>query len=206
MNAMSHLAKDKPKLRRTPHEEVGPMYPVQKPADRGYDLTLNPKNGLSASGQILYLSGRVLNTDSEPIAAARVELWQTNQHGRYRHPADPNPAPLDENFDGFGSTLTGADGGWKFKTIKPAAYPASAPGWWRPAHIHFDVTSDYSRLFTQMYFPGDPLLDKDLLFNRHRSIGDGDHVIAKPAPLPAGAEPNAIALTFDLVLNARLDK
>jgi protocatechuate 3,4-dioxygenase beta subunit len=84
MNAMSHLAKNKPTLRRTPHEEVGPMYPVQKPADRGYDLTLNPKNGKRASGQILYLSGRVLNTHGEPIAGARVELWQTNEQGGIR--------------------------------------------------------------------------------------------------------------------------
>src|SRR5262245_49220327 len=116
----------KPKLRRTPHEEVGPMYPMKKPVDRGYDLALNPRNGRRAAGQILYLSGRVLDTNGNPIAGARIELWQTNMHSRYKHPADPNPAPLDDDFDGFGSAIADAEGRWKFKTIKPAAYPASA--------------------------------------------------------------------------------
>jgi protocatechuate 3,4-dioxygenase, beta subunit len=202
---MSHLAENKPKLRRTPHEEVGPMYPVKKPVDRGYDLTVNPQNGERAAGQIVYLSGRVLDTRGNPIAGARIELWQTNMHGRYKHPADPNPAQLDDNFDGFGTAITGPDGRWQFKTIKPAAYPASAPGWWRPPHIHFDVGTDYARLCTQMYFPGEALNDVDLLIARHRKLGDGEHIVAKPAALPPGAEPDAIALTFDLVLNARLD-
>ena len=201
---MSHKATSKPKLRRTPHEEVGPMYPVKKPIDRGYDLTVNPANGQRAAGQILYLSGRVIDTNGKPIAGAMVELWQTNEHGRYKHPADPNPAQLDENFDGWGFAITDAEGGWKFKTIKPAAYPASAPGWWRPPHIHFDVTTDYCRMCTQMYFPGEPLNDKDLLISRHRALGDGELIVAKPASLPPGAEPDAIALTFEVVVNARL--
>jgi len=201
---MSHQAMVKPKLRRTPHEEVGPMYPVIKPADRGYDLTVNPKNGERAKGQIVYLSGRVIDTNGAPIAGAKVELWQTNMHGRYDHPADPNPAPLDENFEGFGSTVTDAEGRYAFKTVKPAAYPASAPGWWRPPHIHLDVQSDYARLCTQMYFPGEKLNDEDFLIARHRKIGDGELIVAKPASPPGGAEPGAIALTFDLILNARL--
>lgn len=201
---MSHQAVTKPKLRRTPHEEVGPMYPVVKPADRGFDLTVNPANGEKAKGEVVYLSGRVLDTTGAVIAGAHVELWQTNMHGRYDHPADPNPAPLDENFEGFGTAVTGADGRYAFKTVKPAAYPASAPGWWRPPHIHFDVRTDYARLCTQMYFPGEPLNDEDLLIARHRKLGDGELIVAKPAALPNGAEPGAIALTFDLILNARL--
>ncbi|HYS47152.1 MAG TPA: protocatechuate 3,4-dioxygenase [Xanthobacteraceae bacterium] len=200
---MSHQAIVKPKLRRTPHEEVGPMYPVVKPVDRGYDLTINPKRGERANGQVIYLSGRVIDTNGDPIAGARVELWQTNMNGRYDHPADPNPAPLDENFEGFGTAITGADGRYAFKTVRPA-YPASAPGWWRPPHIHFDVLTGYSRLCTQMYFPGEPLNDEDLLIARHRKLGDGELIVAKPAPPPPGAEPGAIALTFDLILNARL--
>jgi protocatechuate 3,4-dioxygenase beta subunit len=201
---MSHQAVAKPKLRRTPHEEVGPMYPVVKPTDRGYDLTVNPANGRKADGQIVYLSGRVIDTNGHPIAGAHVELWQTNMHGRYDHPADPNPAPLDENFVGVGTAVTDADGRYAFKTIKPAAYPASAPGWWRPPHIHFDVQTAYSRLCTQMYFPGEPLNDEDLLIARHRKLGDGELIVAKPAEPPNGAEPGAAALTFDLILNARL--
>ena len=180
------------------------MYPVEMPTDRGYDLTINPATGERAKGQILYLSGQILDTSGAPIAGARVLIWQTNEHGRYDHAADSNPAPLDPNFEGVGSDVTDAKGRYEFKTVKPAAYPASAPGWWRPPHIHFDVTTAYARLCTQMYFPGDPLNDKDLLIARHRSIGDGELIVARPAPLPADAEPGAIALTFDLVLNARV--
>ena len=154
---MSHQAVAKPKLRRTPHEEVGPMYPVVKPADRGFDLTVNPANGEKAKGEVVYLSGRVLDTTGAPIAGAHVELWQTNMHGRYDHPADPNPAPLDENFEGFGTAVTGGDGRYAFKTVKPAASPASAPGWWRPPHIHYWVRkANYRDLVTQLYFRGDP--------------------------------------------------
>ncbi|MEA2977933.1 MAG: protocatechuate 3,4-dioxygenase, beta subunit [Alphaproteobacteria bacterium] len=201
---MSHQATTQPKLRRTPHEEVGPNYPIEKPPDRGYDLTINPRTGERAEGQILYLSGRVINTHGVPIPGAQIEIWQANKHGRYAHPADPNPAPLDLNFESFGATVSDPEGRWKFKTIKPAAYPASSPGWWRPPHIHFDVRTDYNRLCTQMYFPGEPLNDVDFLIARHRKLGDGEYIVAKPAPLPEGAEPDAIALTFDLVLNARL--
>ena len=75
---MSHKAAEKPKLRRTPHEEVGPMYPVIKPVDRGYDLTVNPKTGERAAGQILYLSGRVLDTDGNAIVGARVAYVLTH--------------------------------------------------------------------------------------------------------------------------------
>src|ERR1700738_4561221 len=98
---MSHQATVKPKLRRTPHEEVGPNYPVIKPPDRGYDLTVNPLNGQRAKGQIVYLAARVIDTNGRPIAGAKVGLWQPNMHGLCDHPADPNPAPLDENFEGF---------------------------------------------------------------------------------------------------------
>ncbi len=99
--------------------------------------------------------GRVLNAGGEPVSGARIEIWQANAHGRYAHPADDNPAPLDPNFQGYAKLLTDADGRYRFKTIKPSAYPAGA--FMRPAHIHFDVTGKLDRLVTQMYFPDDPL-------------------------------------------------
>ena len=142
---------------------------------------------------------RVIDTTRAPIAGAHVELWQTNMHGRYDHPADPNPAPLDENFEGFGSAVTDAEGRYAFKTIKPAAYPASAPGWWRPPHIHFDVETDYSRLCTQMYFPGETLNDKDLLLQNIRANRDG--VIAKVLPPTSDVESDSLIVMWDIVLD-----
>lgn len=86
-----------------------------------------------------------------------MELWQANAHGRYNHPSDPNPAPLDPNFEGFAVQYTDAEGRYRFRTIKPGAYPTGIENWWRPAHIHFDVTGRTDKLVTRMYFDGDPL-------------------------------------------------
>src|SRR5262249_57882307 len=114
---------------------------------------------------------------------------------------DPTRATLAENVEGFASAVTGGEGLYAFKPVNPAASPASAPGWWRPPHIHFDVLSDYSRLCTQMYFPGEKLNDEDFLIARHRKLGDGELIVAKPGPLPAGARPDALSPTLSFIPN-----
>ena len=126
------------KLPRTPPQILGPFYPfMHTPTDSG-DLT----GGGKAKGPILYLSGRVLADNGQPVAGAKVEIWQANAAGRYAHPNDDNlTAPLDEQFNGFAVTTTDGQGRYAFKTVRPAAYPA-APGRWRPAHIHFSVTGE----------------------------------------------------------------
>ena len=56
-------------------------------------------------------------------------------------------------------------------TIKPGAYPwRNHPNAWRPQHIHFSIfgRAFTDRLVTQMYFPGDPLLDHDPIFQSVR--------------------------------------
>ena len=123
-------------LPRTPPQILGPFYPfMHTPIETG-DLT----GGGKAEGKTLYLSGRVLADNGRPVAGARVEIWQANAHGRYAHPNDENPAPLDEHFQGFAVTVTDAEGRYAFKTVRPTAYPA-APGPRRPAHIQLCVTS-----------------------------------------------------------------
>src|SRR5712691_2143412 len=123
--------------------------------------------------------GRVVNVQGQPLKGARVELWQANTHGRYTHPSDTNPAPLDPNFEGFAVQDTDAEGRYRFKTIKPGAYPATA-NWMRPPHLHFDMTGKINRVITQMYFPGEPLNDKDILPQNIRANKDG--LIAKVLP------------------------
>ena len=110
-------------LLRTPDQILGPFYPVRRTPIETGDLTQSGR----AAGTVLYLSGRVLTCAGKPVTGARVEIWQANAHGRYDHPHDTNPAPLDPNFSGFAVTATGADGCYAFKTIRPVAYPA-APG------------------------------------------------------------------------------
>lgn len=151
----------------TPSEVAGPFYPVVMQKDRDFDLTqVEGRDGV-ALGTPVWIAGRVIDTEGRPIADATVDLWQANAAGRYRHPHDPNDAPLDPNFQGWAVVPSGDDGGFRFKTVLPGAYPAAAD-WDRPPHLHFKVTRrGYVELTTQMYFPGEPLNDIDRLLLRH---------------------------------------
>ena len=145
-------------MRRTPEQIIGPFYPVSLTPNRTGNLAA-AANGGRAKGQLLVVSGRVVNVDGEPIRGARIEIWQANAAGRYAHPTDTNTAPLDPNFEGFGQLVTDAEGRYRFTTIKPAPYPAGREI--RPAHIHFDVVGRQDRLITQMYFECDEHNAKD---------------------------------------------
>lgn len=187
-------------LRMTPEQIMGPFYPVIKPLDRDADLTVVRGKRGKAQGQVIQLMGRVVNRKGEPLRGARLELWQANTHGRYMHPADVNPAPLDPNFQGFAVQMTDAEGRYRFKTVKPGAYPINAmnPKEKRPPHIHFDITGTKGRLVTQMYFPDDPLNEQDPLF---RELGDSKAAaIGKVLPPTREFEPDSLIVMWDVVL------
>lgn len=115
-------------------------------------------------GERIVVSGRILDQDARPLRNTMLEIWQANAAGRYIHERDQHPAPLDPNFTGAGRVVTDDDGRYRFVTIKPGAYPwANHYNAWRPAHIHYSLFGPgfATRLITQMYFPGDPLLDID---------------------------------------------
>jgi len=127
-----------------------------------------------------------------------VEIWQANTHGRYTHPSDHNPAPLDPNFEGFAVVTTDARGRYRIKTIKPGAYPAGPDARMRPSHIHFDVTVKSNRLVTQLYFAGEPLNDKDPFL---QGTGAGkERLIVRLGPPTQGLEPDSFAAVWDIVL------
>ena len=155
-----------PKLNPTPPEIEGPFYPVTPQKDKDFDLTQVDGRSGTAKGDVVWIEGQIVDTAGAPIEDASVDLWQANAAGRYRHPHDPNTAPLDPNFQGWAIVPSGKQGKFKFKTIVPGSYPASR-GWTRPPHIHFKVTKKgYVELITQMYFPGHELNEKDLLLQR----------------------------------------
>lgn len=147
----------------TPHQTEGPFFPIHEQPDTDADMTLIEGRTEHALGDVIEVSGQVLDEAGQPVADALIDVWQANSHGRYAHEADPNPAPLDENFQGWAKLKTGPDGRYSVKTIKPGAYPVE-DGWSRPPHIHFKVARrGYHELTTQMYFAGDPLNDVDRL-------------------------------------------
>ena len=186
------------KLKPTGQETLGPFYPVRAPTSHDTDLTHYPghKTG-RALGQVIQITGRVLDAAGRPLPNAALTVWQANAAGRYTNPVDSNPAPLDPNFLGVVSFNVGADGSYRLRTVKPGPYPEPS-GTMRTRHIHFDVVNLDYRLVTQMYFPGEALNGKDLLLStlaaRHR---DPAASICKPATT---SEPNVLAFTFDLVM------
>ncbi|WP_299861254.1 protocatechuate 3,4-dioxygenase subunit beta [uncultured Hoeflea sp.] len=167
------------------------------------DLTLNfAQSGMSAIGERIIVAGRVLDERGLPVPGVLIEFWQANAGGRYRHKKDSYLAPLDPNFGGCGRTISGEDGSYDFRTIRPGPYPwPNGPNDWRPAHIHFSVFGHgfAQRLITQMYFEGDPLIDRCPIV---RTINDPRAIAQLTARLDMNAaEPmDALAYRFDIVL------
>lgn len=151
---------------QTPRQGEGPFFPVTI-GETDWDLTRLQGRSARAEGKIIEVRGTITDESCRPLAGAAIELWQANHHGRYDHPGDSgNPRPLDENFQGYATLTAGAAGEFRFRTIKPGAYPASG-SWWRPPHIHFKAAAAEAHpLTTQMYFAGEELNDQDFLVGR----------------------------------------
>ena len=170
---------------QTLSETTGPGLVFSELAEADADLTTNAGTGSAAIGERIIVAGRVTDGAGRPIPGTLVEVWQANASGRYVHWRETEfPAPLDPNFIGVGQCLTDQDGSYRFITVKPGPYPwGNHPNAWRPAHIHFSLLGPAwgSRLITQLYFAGDPLLTLDPIFNavpehsRHRLIANYDH-------------------------------
>jgi protocatechuate 3,4-dioxygenase beta subunit len=158
-------------------------------------------------GQRIVVEGRVTDAGGQPIPGALVEVWQANAAGRYAHQVDQHRAPLDPNFTGAGACLTDAEGRYRFVTIKPGAYPwANHVNAWRPAHIHFSVLGRAftERIMTQMYFPGDPLMEHDPIFNSIAEAAARQNLIAK-LDLSCTVADWALGYRFDLAFSSHED-
>jgi protocatechuate 3,4-dioxygenase beta subunit len=130
------------------------------------------------------LFGNVQDEFGRPIRHTLIEVWQANAAGRYVDSLDPWGLPLDPNFTGGGRCLTDDAGNYRIQTIRPAAYPGlymSGQKGWRAAHVHFSFFGPgvESRLVTQMYFEGDPLLRQDEIFLGIEDERGRDRLIAK---------------------------
>lgn len=144
----------------TPPQVKGPFYPLTLPLDRDNDLTSVSGQTGAAKGEITDIVGRVLDERGRLVSKVKVEIWQCNAFGRYHHVGDRQNKPVDPNFQGYGQFVTDAEGAYRFRTIKPVAYPGRAP------HIHFTLTGeDFAPLTTQMYVADAPENERDQLLN-----------------------------------------
>ena len=174
-------SRELPLYSHTPTETEGPFYPVIAQKDKDFDLTKVKGSKEQALGEYIDIYGAVIDTEGNPVEDATVDLWQANAAGRYLHPHDSNPAPIDENFQGWAIVLSGRDGGFQLRTVIPGIYPVGSD-WSRPPHIHFKVSKrGYVELTTQMYFPEHPLNQVDKLLQR-KSKEEQKLMIAEKSP------------------------
>ncbi|HUP30778.1 MAG TPA: protocatechuate 3,4-dioxygenase subunit beta [Usitatibacter sp.] len=181
-------------------DRPGPLVPAGFVRDGDNDLTTRGR--AAPLGEKMVVSGRLLDEAGRPLRRSLVEVWQANASGRYAHPGDQHDAPLDPNFVGTGRTLTDDDGWYRFVTIKPGAYPWQNHAFaWRPQHIHFSLLGNapVQRLVTQMYFPGDPLLAIDPVYNSVPDVKARERMVCSLA-LETGIEGIALGYRFDIVL------
>lgn len=190
-------------LPQTLSEVTGPVFGHEDIKAGDNDLT--HQHAGEPLGERIIITGRVLDENGKPVSNTLVEVWQANAAGRYPHKNDNHDAPLDPNFSGGGRTITDAEGHYRFLTIKPGAYPwKNHHNAWRPAHIHFSLFGHAfaTRLVTQMYFPGDPLLPFDPMYTsipdekaRNRMVSAFDWEATTPE--------YALGYRFDIVLRGR---
>jgi protocatechuate 3,4-dioxygenase beta subunit len=190
-------------LPHTLSEVTGPRFGEKTVDVKAFDL-IKQHSG-EALGERIVVSGRVLDENARPVSHTLIEVWQANAAGRYLHKVDQHDAPLDPNFTGRGHTLTDAEGHYRFVTIRPGEYPwKNHHNAWRPAHIHFSLFGPAfaTRLITQMYFPGDPLIPFDPIFNctadekaRNRLISAFDWETTIPD--------QALGYRFNIILSGR---
>ena len=201
--ALRHPAQPLVVIPQTLSEITGPVLGHGAVGALDHDLTRqHPGEPL---GERIVIAGRVLDQDGRAVPDSLIEIWQANAAGRYAHVEDTHDAPLDANFSGAGRTLTDASGRYRFVTVKPGAYPwRNHDNAWRPAHVHVSVFghSFLTRVVTQMYFPGDPLLALDPIFNavpseraRLRLVSTFDLALTEPGW--------ALGYRFDVVLRGR---
>ena len=156
-------ARAQSRLPLTPSQSEGPFYPVSLPRDDDFDLLRNGDRRYG-KGQAAWVTGRVLNPAGQALKGGVVEIWQCDQDGRYDHPRDGGR--FDPDFQGFGRVTVSAEGAFRFRTIRPAAYSGRTP------HIHAKVRlGPKDLLTTQLYVEGDPGNARDFLWARLPAAG-----------------------------------
>ncbi len=181
-------------LLRTPPQTEGPFYPDHLPLDTDNDLIIVNDSLTPATGEITYLSGRILDASGAPIRNATVEIWQCDHGGAYLHSGTGNAEHRDKNFQGFGRFVTGSTGEYLFRTIKPVSYPGRCP------HVHYAVKmKGREKWTTQCYIKGEPSNERDGIWRSVRDEAQRAAITVDFAPLK-DARAGELAARFDIVL------
>jgi protocatechuate 3,4-dioxygenase, alpha subunit len=131
----------------TPAQTVGPFLHI------AMDWPDGPYAVVDGTPGAVWLHGRLLDGEGEPVPDGIIETWQADPDGRFDHPHDPRgPAHID-GFRGFGRSCTRADGGWEVLTLKPGPLPAE-DGAIEAPHVDVSVFARglLHRLVTRIYF------------------------------------------------------
>jgi protocatechuate 3,4-dioxygenase beta subunit len=180
-------------LSLTPPQMEGPFYPDRLPLDTDNDLLIVNDRITPAVGEITHLTGRILDSNGNPLKSALVEIWQVDGHGVYLHTADTH-AKRDANFQGFGRFLTGSNGEYYFRTVKPVPYPGRTP------HIHFKIKQrGQSEFITQCYIKGHAQNERDGVFRGIRDAKARESVLVDFKPI-ANSKLGELEARFDIVL------
>jgi len=148
----------------TPAQSLGPFYPrnaAERPRATDADLIVVDGDRVATRGVPIFLVGRVVDRNGNPASGASVEIWQCDDNAVYHHPSGGAVAERDPHFQGYGTDRTDARGEFRFRTIRPVAYPGRTP------HIHVRVQPGSGpALATQLYLPGERGNRSDFLFSR----------------------------------------
>jgi protocatechuate 3,4-dioxygenase beta subunit len=177
----------------TPRQSAGPFYPEELPLDDDNDLTHVAGQQQTASGEITDLDGRILDQNGRPLGGVRIEIWQCDINGRYRHPRDTSDRPIDPAFQGIGHTISDRLGRYRFRTIHPMPYPGRTP------HIHVAVFPAGEKPFTtQLYVAGDPRNESDFLY---RHVPEAHRHLVRTEFKPSEVSNVNFTATWDIVLD-----
>jgi len=189
----------------TPSQTIGPFFNLDLIREGDNDIACKVPGGPRAEGTPIVVSGQVTDEEGRPVRKALIEVWQANKWGKYDHPDDVTEAPLDPNLKGWGRMLTDANGRYRFRSIKPGAYPN--PGydnWMRPPHIHYSIFAAglMQRLITQLFFPGEELNDIDPILNSVEDLDARASLIAHELPKEGDG---SLAFEFNIVLRGKAE-
>ncbi|EKE45652.1 putative dioxygenase [Oceaniovalibus guishaninsula JLT2003] len=195
----------------TENTVFGPFHVADAPLRQmGDDICLDGK------GESCLFEGTITDTRGNSLEGAELDVWSDNADGYY----DVQQPDIQPKWNNRGRFITGADGRYRFRGIKPVSYPIPDDGPVgkmlvalgrhpnRPGHMHLLVKADgYHTIVSHSFVEGDEYLDDDTVFGVKESLiatyerVDGDTVwrsrfdIVMARPGETGGTPSQAALT-----------